>query len=119
MALGVAATGIAGALSAVCVGTSVCRDAVASTQAVNVGRTILASPELLANDPRELYADAAGLHLSDSPFSDAVFVIRIDRCVDNACRDTIPVCVSISWERGGGRVRFMAAIPRLEKGAVP
>lgn len=109
VALGVAATGLAGALAAASVAAGASRDAAAMTRAIQIARTCLASPADLASDePRVLFADEDAAGLRAAPFAAAVYRIVIEPCA-GAGRNR-PVCLTISWPpHQWNRLRVMTA----------
>lgn len=111
IALGVAATGLGGILSAVSVGMAVSRDASMRARAVHLGRTILASTGTLVEyEGRERFADAAGFDIRDAPFKDCAFSIRVERSGQPAQARVIPLCLTIRWSNGRGDLRLMTAV---------
>ncbi len=113
IALGVAATGLGGILSAVSVGMAVSRDASMRTRAVHLGRTILASPATVVDyEGRERFADAGGFDIRDAPFDASCFSIRVERSGGAATNTSvIPLCLTIRWSNGQGALRLMTAVP--------
>lgn len=119
VALGVAATGLAGALSASTVAASVSRDVVATTRAIQVARVCLARRgELVSGESREWYADAAEIRAT--PFPGAVY--RVEARSGGAVSGglCVPVCLTISWPPNGqAGFRLMTSVAARDAGVLP
>jgi len=117
IALGVAATGLAGGLSAVSVAMSASRDAAAITGAMTLARTALASPdEMAVGKKRVLFADACAGEIRGAPFGGAFFRMEIVPCDPQLAGRPIPVCLTISWPpHDWNRVRLMTALAAVRR----
>lgn len=121
VALGVAATGLSGALAAVSVAAGVSREAVAMTRATQIARRWLAQPgEFAAGDAGVWFADAEGAEIRQGEFPGAVFRIQAERCGASAGGRCAVECLTISWPPGRwNRLRLMTARAGGGPGARP
>lgn len=121
VALGVAATGLAGGLAAFSVAMGASRDAAAITCAIGLARTSLAQPaELASGGRRVLFADACAGEIRDAPFPYAVFRIEIAPGDPPPDGRPVPVCLTISWPpHRWNRIRLMTAVAAERRGDSP
>jgi hypothetical protein len=117
VALGVAATGLAGVLAGASAAASASRDVAALTGAIQVARACLARRgEFAAGRPAEWFADA-GAEIRHGEFPGARYRIEVHPCGAGRCR---PVRLTIFCPpRGGEVLRLMTAVAAADRGVVP
>lgn len=119
VALGVAATGLAGVLAGASAAASASRDLAALTGAIPVARACLARRgEFAAGRRAEWFADA-GAEIRHGEFPGALYRIEVLPCGAGAgrCR---PVRLTIFCPpRGGEVLRLMTAVTAEDRGVAP